>query len=101
VYAACVCASASPTDAISALNVSVSVSSSRLDPVSGSRAATSWLAAIAASDADNRPIGSLSSRASQKLPTAASAIASTPMSARLRVTSRMAVCDDSSIGPSA
>jgi hypothetical protein len=40
-YAASVCASASATDAIKALNVSASASSSRLDPPSGSLALTS------------------------------------------------------------
>ena len=83
------------------LNVSVSVSSSRLEPVTGSRAETLCEAAIAASEFDSAPIGSLSKRASQKLPRPARPMPRTPMSARLRIESRNAACDDSSMDPSA
>jgi hypothetical protein len=82
------------------LKVLVSASTSRLDPVSGSCVVTSWDAVICASDVDRRSIGSVSSRASQKLPTSASPIAPTAMSAIARVASRCAGRDDSSIDPS-
>ena len=96
-----VCASASATDAISALNVSVSASSSRLDPVERQRARTSRDAAIAASDVDSRPIGSASSCASATLPSSASETAPTAITRGSRIARRIAPRDDSSIDPSA
>ena len=63
VYAASVSASAAATEAIISLKVPVSVSSSRLDPVNGSRASTLCEAAIDASEPESSPIGLLSIRA--------------------------------------
>jgi len=101
VYAASVCASASATDAINALNVSVSASTSRLEPVIGSRAVTSCEAAMTASDVESRSIGSVSSRASQKLPMSASAAAPIAMNAIVRMAARCVLRDNSSIDPRA
>ena len=101
VYAASVCASASATEAMSALKVSVSASSSRLERLGGIRDRTSRDAAIAASDDDSRPIGSASSRASVTLPKSARATAPTAMNARLLIACRVAPRDDSSIDPRA
>ena len=101
VYADCVSASASATDAMSAVKVSVSVSSSRLDPPRGSGRVTSCDVAMSASDADSRPIGSATSRASVMLAINARPTAPSAMKPRLAIAFRVGPRDDSSIDPSA
>jgi hypothetical protein len=83
------------------LNVSVSSSTSRLDPVSGRRLCALRDPAIAAREVDKRSIGSVSRRASAMLASSPSEVAPMAMKPMLRNACRSTNREASSIDPSA